>query len=167
MVRLIHFYHKEEPYYEFTNFARYPVQLKGKTWPTSEHYYQAQKHAGTPLEEQIRQAARPREAFHLGRSQPSRPDWEEVKDAVMCEVVLAKFTQHPYLRKLLLSTGDALLVEHTENDPYWGDGGDGSGQNMLGQVLMRVREQLRRAGTPTESTGAVQKAGQPPRVGGL
>jgi predicted NAD-dependent protein-ADP-ribosyltransferase YbiA (DUF1768 family) len=31
----------------------------------------------------------------------------------------------------------------TENDSYWGDGGDGSGRNMLGQVLMRVREELR------------------------
>ena len=35
------------------------------------------------------------------------------------------------------------IVEHTENDGYWGDGGDGSGKNMLGQILMRVREELR------------------------
>jgi ribA/ribD-fused uncharacterized protein len=61
----------------------------------------------------------------------------------MHEVVLAKFTQHPSLRELLLSTGDALLVEHTAHDSYWGDGGNGSGKNLLGQILMRVREQLR------------------------
>lgn len=142
VLQVIHFYHKGEPYYEFTNFARYPVEMKGKTWPTSEHYYQAQKHAGTPLEEKIRQTERPREAFDLGRSQVGRHDWDKVKDAVMREVVLAKFTQHPDLRVLLLSTGNALLVEHTENDRYWGDGGDGSGKNMLGKVLMSVREQL-------------------------
>jgi hypothetical protein len=53
-----------------------------------------------------------------------------------------KFTQHPHLRALLLSTGDALLVEHTENDSCWGDGGDGSGKNRLGQILMRVRDEL-------------------------
>lgn len=40
-------------------------------------------------------------------------------------------------------TGDAKLVEHTENDDYWGDGGDGSGRNMLGQLLMKVRRKLR------------------------
>jgi hypothetical protein len=45
--------------------------------------------------------------------------------------------------EILLGTGDAEIVEHTENDDYWGDGGDGSGTNKLGQILMRVREQLR------------------------
>ena len=47
------------------------------------------------------------------------------------------------IRSILLGTGDATLVEHTENDAYWGDGGDGSGKNMLGKILMRVRERLR------------------------
>jgi hypothetical protein len=61
----------------------------------------------------------------------------------MQTAVLAKFTQNAGLKELLLSTGDAKLVEHTENDSYWGDGGDGKGRNMLGQVLMYVREQLR------------------------
>lgn len=48
------------------------------------------------------------------------------------------------LTRLLLATGDAKLVEHTEQDDYWGDGGDGSGKNMLGRILMEVREELRR-----------------------
>ncbi|QDU94018.1 NADAR domain-containing protein [Lignipirellula cremea] len=61
----------------------------------------------------------------------------------MREAVLAKFTQHEDLRELLLSTGDAKIVEHTENDDYWGDGGDGRGKNMLGRVLMDVRQSLR------------------------
>ena len=143
MSQVIHFYRNGEPFYEFTNFARYPIGLKGKTWPTSEHYYQSQKHAGSSLEERIRLADSPREAFDLGRSQPNRSDWGTIRDAVMREAVLAKFTQHSSLQELLLSTGDALLVEHTENDRYWGDGGDGSGSNMLGQILMSVRSQLR------------------------
>lgn len=60
----------------------------------------------------------------------------------MREALIAKFEQHETLRTLLLSTGDAKLVEHTENDSYWGDGGDGSGRNMLGQLLMEVRQKL-------------------------
>ena len=56
----------------------------------------------------------------------------------------AKFSQHDELRAMLLGTGDAVLIEHTTKDNYWGDGGDGSGKNRLGQILMSVREELRR-----------------------
>jgi len=58
--------------------------------------------------------------------------------------VRARFSQHEDLKRLLLDTGDAKLVEHTTNDDYWGDGGDGSGKNMLGRLLMEVREELRK-----------------------
>jgi ribA/ribD-fused uncharacterized protein len=64
----------------------------------------------------------------------------------MREAVRAKFTQHPELLALLLATGDAHLVEHTANDSYWGDGGDGSGNNMLGRILMQLRDGLRQGG---------------------
>ena len=113
---------------------------------TSEHYVQAQKVPGTEHEEEIRNASGPGEAARMGRqrSRPLRPDWEQVKDDIMREVVLAKFTQHDDLRRALLDTGDAELIEHTANDAYWADGGDGSGKNMLGKILMEVREQLRR-----------------------
>ena len=86
-------------------------------------------------------------AARLGRSRKVklRRDWESVKLGVMLDAVAAKFTQHDDLRALLLSTGDAKLVEHTENDDYWGDG---SGQNRLGRLLMQVRDQLR--STPSE-----------------
>lgn len=147
MPRTIEFYHKGEPYFEFTNFALYPITMDGKSWPTTEHYFQAQKHAGSAFEEEVRQADGPRQAFNLGRSRPARPDWLMVRDAVMHRAVEAKFIQHSDLRRLLLSTEDAELIEHTVNDAYWGDGGDGRGQNMLGRILMKVREELRRAET--------------------
>ena len=84
-------------------------------------------------------------AVRMGRSRKRllRKDWEAVKDSIMCEAVLAKFTQHADLWETLLATGGAKIVEHTENDNYRGDGGDGSGKNRLGQILMRVREELR------------------------
>ena len=61
----------------------------------------------------------------------------------MRKAVAAEFEQHEDLRALLLSTEEAKLVEHTENDDYWGDGGDGRGKNMLGRILMEVRAGLR------------------------
>ena len=141
----IKFYSTKDAYGEFSNFAAYPIKLKGKVWPTSEHYFQAQKFPGTPQEEKIRKEASPMKAANMGRSRKVklRPDWETVKDNIMYDAVFAKFTQHEELKKLLLSTGDAKLIEHTTNDSYWGDGGDGSGRNMLGQILMKVREKLK------------------------
>jgi ribA/ribD-fused uncharacterized protein len=142
----IKFYATGDPYGEFSNFAAYPIQLHGKTWPTSEHYFQAMKFVGQPDEEEIRSIASPMIAARMGRDRkrPLRRDWEAVKDDIMRAAVLAKFTQHSALRELLLSTGDAPIIEHTTNDRYWGDSGDGSGRNMLGTILMEVRAKLRR-----------------------
>ncbi len=144
MPGIINFYHLEDEYGCFSNFARYPIKLKGKTWPTSEHYFQAQKFAGTDHEEAIRLAETPMIAAQMGRdrTKPLRSDWEAIKDEVMREAVMAKFRQHPELREILLGTGQRLLIEHTGNDSYWGDGGDGRGKNRLGRILMEVREKL-------------------------
>jgi N-glycosidase YbiA len=142
----IRFYSTREEYGCFSNFAAASFVLKGRRWPTSEHYFQAQKFAGTPREEEIRLARSPTIAARMGRSRRHRlrPDWEKVKDVVMREAVLAKFRQNADLRAILLGTGNTLLIEHTERDSYWGDGGDGSGRNRLGEILMSVREELRR-----------------------
>jgi len=144
----IRFSSTRDEYGCFSNFAAAPVRLPGKVWPTTEHYFQAQKFAGTPRAEEIRRAKSPAIAARMGRSRkhPLRPDWEAVKDAVLRAAVLAKFTQHDDLRALLLGTADAVLVEHTANDSYWGDGGDGRGLNRLGQILRSVRDELRQAG---------------------
>lgn len=144
---VIQFYSTSGEHGCFSNFAAFPIEIQGKIWPTSEHYFQAQKFVSTDPQhaEEIRQTKSPMIAARLGRSRkhPLRPDWDAVKDQLMQEAVLAKFTQHTNLRAILLATGSALLVEHTANDSYWADGGDGSGKNMLGIILMRVREQLR------------------------
>lgn len=144
---VIYFYSTSGEYGCFSNFSRHCVFLKGKSWPTSEHYFQAQKFAGTEHEEAVRQAERPKEAANMGRDRkrPLRPDWERVKDQVMHDVVRAKFSQHDDLKAILLGTGVAKLVEHTAKDSYWADGGDGSGKNRLGEILMQVREELRGA----------------------
>jgi ribA/ribD-fused uncharacterized protein len=141
----INFYFAKEAYGEFSNFALFPIEIDGKTWPTTEHYFQAQKFDHEFYREQIRNSDSPREAARLGRSHklPINRNWEKIKDELMYKAVYAKFTQHQELKELLLSTGEARLVEHTRNDHYWGDGGDGSGKNMLGKILMRVREELK------------------------
>jgi ribA/ribD-fused uncharacterized protein len=142
---VINFYSTTDEYGCFSNFSKHPVFLKGKRWPTSEHYFQAQKFAGEPDEEEVRLAKTAMIAARMGRDRkrPLRRDWESVKESVMLEALRAKFTQHEELKAVLLGTGDALLVEHTANYNYWGDGGDGSGKNRLGHLLMQVREELK------------------------
>ena len=144
MADVIHFYSVGDEYGEFSNFAAFPIQLDGKRWPTSEHYFQAQKFEDPKEREQVRKAKTPSVAARLGRDRKKklRRDWESAKVNVMRKAVEAKFRQHEDLRALLLGTGDAKLVEHTENDDYWGDGGDGSGKNMLGIILMDLRAKL-------------------------
>lgn len=145
MADLINFYGTSDESGCFSNFAAYPLRIDGQIWPTSEHYFQAQKFLDNEHQNAIRSEKSPMIAARMGRDRkrPLRKDWESVKVAVMRKAVLEKFRQHDDHRAILIATKDAKLVEHTTNDAFWGDGGDGSGKNMLGRILMEVREILR------------------------
>lgn len=145
---IINFYRTQDAYGCFSNFSPHGVLIDLKWWPTTEHYFQAQKFAGTPREEEVRLAKSPRIAADMGRDRafPLRSDWEQVKNDVMLAALREKFGPCSHLAAILLETGNATLVEHTKNDSYWGDGGDGSGKNMLGKLLMQVRDELRKNG---------------------
>ena len=141
----ITFYTANEPYGCFSNFSRHGFELDDLWWPTSEHYFQAQKFVGTKHMELVRLAPSPKAAARMGRdrSRPPRADWEQVKDDVMRRAVLRKFERHAVLRAVLLGTGDEEIVENSPIDPYWGCGADGLGLNMLGKILMETRTILR------------------------
>ena len=142
----IRFYRTSEtPYGCFSNFSAHPLMLDGVRWPTSEHYFQAQKFADTLYVEDIRKEASPAIAARMGRSRthPIRADWEQVKDDAMRRAVYAKFAQHANIRAVLFSTGDEEIIEDAPNDYYWGCGASGTGKNMLGIILMETRAALR------------------------
>ncbi|MFB6890837.1 NADAR family protein [Kitasatospora sp. NPDC056327] len=142
----------EVPFGCFSNFSDHGFELDGVRWPTSEHYFQAQKFKGTRHAELVRRARTPLRAAELGRdaSRPLRRDWERVRDDVMRRAVAAKFAAHADIRAVLLSTGDEDIVEDTTTDHYWGRGTTGRGRNMLGRILVSTRGRLRTgpAGTP-------------------
>ncbi|GAA1250679.1 N-glycosidase YbiA [Kitasatospora nipponensis] len=142
----IFFYGADDvPYGCFSNFSAHGLELDGLWWPTSEHYFQAQKFAGSRHAEAIRRAGTPLRAAELGRDpgKPLRRDWERVKDDVMRRAVTAKFRTHPDIRAVLLATGDQEIVEDTGSDHYWGRGRTGTGRNVLGRILVRTRGRLR------------------------
>ncbi len=152
----IYFYSQHEaPYGCFSNFSAHGFALEGAYWPTSEHYFQAQKFVGTPHMEAVRLARTPKQAAEIGRDRhrPLRPDWEAVKDDVMRRAVRCKFETHADIRAVLLGTGEEELVEATSGDYYWGCGTNGTGRNMLGQILVEVRAALRAESPDQESAG--------------
>lgn len=140
----IKFYKINEEYGCFSNFAHYGFELEGKYWMTSEHYFQAKKFEGTEYEELIRLLDNPMKAAEMGRNRnlPLRKDWEDVKDDVMRKAVFEKFSQNKETREVLFDTGIEEIIENTANDYYWGCGTKGNGKNMLGKILMEIREIL-------------------------
>ena len=138
----IKFYKKDEEYGFFSNFYKAPFEAGGRIYATNEHYFQSKKFAGKAYENDVASAKTPFDAFELGRSRrnPLREDWEQVKDEIMYEGLRFKFSQNKDLKDKLLETGNRKIIEHTTKDKYWGDGGNGEGQNRLGILLMKLRD---------------------------
>lgn len=141
---VIYFYSTTGEFGFMSNFAHYPIVIDGVKWATTEHYFQAMKFVGTRHEAEVRAAPTPKEAANRGRdrARPLRADWERVKDDVMRRALRAKFEQHEDICDRLLATGEATLIEKTSGDYYWGCGTKGTGRNMLGVLLMELREAL-------------------------
>ena len=107
-----------------------------------EHAYQSHKTLNEDSRELIRKAKDPAVAKKLGKGVEMRPDWDSVKEDLMRTFIRAKF-ESPFLADLLLKTEDAELVHvNTWNDRVWGVC-RGSGQNLLGKILMEVRQELK------------------------
>jgi len=158
--RILFFKRDRNAFGFLSNYHDAPITIDGEVWRSTEFFYQAQKSANSEYRDAIRLAtsadhakgigadpqrskkARKRSWFH-GRLDQWRTDWHEAKLAVMETAVRAKFGQNPELRAMLLATGDAVIIEDSSHDPFWGIGRDGKGENWMGRVLMKVRQELR------------------------
>lgn len=130
----------EGKYFFLSNFYSAPVAYEGLTYLNNEAAFQSAKILSG--REQFAKLD-PSAAKKLGRHVALRSDWEDVKCNVMYEIVLAKFTQNPKLKDKLLETGDQHLEEgNTWGDKVWGTV-NGVGENNLGKILMKVREEIR------------------------
>lgn len=146
----IRFYRaSEKPYGAFSNLYRREVEFEGETFVTSEHAYQAGKARKPEVKKWLMAAPSPSllaMAAHGLYYWDVAPGWSTTKFDRMKNVLRAKFTQHDDLRELLLSTGEARLVESAtvdnEVNRTWGEV-NGVGRNMLGKLLMEIRDELR------------------------
>jgi len=132
-----------------SNFYPSIIRIPNSAWqyPTVEHYFQAAKCPRHSNEhEAIMLANTPKDAKMLGRRLKIRKDWDDIKIGIMLAGLNYKFQTHASLRRKLLDTGDAILVEgNTWNDRFWGASiieDEFIGLNMLGVLLMHVRQKL-------------------------
>lgn len=144
----IFFYDKHKPFYEFTNFSPNKVQYEGKVYPTSEHLFQSFKFTGSHrhLAEKIRLCGdNPSTAFNEAQrlKQYVRHDWFNKNIEKMEKAIRCKFEQDDRLKVLLLTTGNAYIVEDSPTDYFWGIGATRTGRNELGEALVRLREEFR------------------------
>lgn len=125
-----------------SNFWSVAIAFEGHTYRTVEHAFQAAKTLDEEERTRIRNEANAAGAKHRGKHVDLRADWEEIKVDVMRELLRQKFGTDP-LRSRLLRTGKAVLIEgNWWGDRFWGVC-EGKGQNMLGQLLMEIRNELR------------------------
>ena len=132
-----------------SNFWPAPIEIWGKSFPTTEHAYQTSKTVDELEKNYILwkngKPTTPGLAKRRGNEIVNkRPDWVAVRDAIMLELQMAKFTQHPDLLALLKATGTTQLIEgNTWCDNHWGTCTcpkcGNKGRNALGLLLMHVR----------------------------
>ena len=131
----------KDKYFFLSNFYSAPVKYEGLLYLNNEAAFQSAKVKDSERRKQFCNID-PSTAKRKGRNVPLRYDWEKIKDKVMEDCVRDKFTRNEDLKKKLIDTGKKELIEgNTWNDQYWGVC-RGRGKNMLGKILMKVREEL-------------------------
>ena len=124
-----------------SNFHPCPAYYDGELYPSAEHAYQAAKTMDLDKRLKVAACITPKTAKHMGSWLQLRPNWESIKVGIMREVIESKFWDMD-LAALLLATGDAVLIEENNwGDCYWGQV-NGDGLNVLGNLLMEIREDL-------------------------
>jgi ribA/ribD-fused uncharacterized protein len=137
----------EQDYYVLSNFSSFRVIYKNCDFDTAEHAYHYQRfNRGSDIRAQVFQARSAHEAFRLAQDnrQHQIPNWDAVKINIMSDILRAKVSQHEYVHRKLLATGERELVENSWRDPFWGWGPNRDGKNMLGQTWMKIRSEIRR-----------------------
>lgn len=145
MNEVIGFYPRE--FYPLDNFSSFKVEWNGYLYSSLEEAYQAASFMGSDEEivQKIKESYSAHDAQRIAyiNKDKRRVDWEEVKLAVMEELLRLKLEQNPYVKKKLLQTGDYLIVEDSPKDSFWGWGPNRNGENQLGKLWMKLRKELK------------------------
>lgn len=128
----------------FSTVSNHPFQLDDYVWKTPEHYYQCAKFKDLAYADKVANAATGQEAYEQGNRWFRRKvsDWKANRQVFMTRALYRKVKEYPEIAEALLETEQALLVETSLYDYYWGLGRDQRGQNYLGKIWMDIRQKL-------------------------
>lgn len=141
---VIGFYPRE--FYCLDNFSSFKVEWDGYLYASLEEAYQTAKFLKSAPEivEEIKKSHSAHEAQKIAFANKDkvRSDWQEVKLTIMEELLRKKLQQNPYVKQKLLQTKDYIIVEDSPKDNFWGWGKDRTGENHLGKLWMKLRDEL-------------------------
>ena len=142
----VDFYREEGELGYLANYSNYGFTVDGVYYPTAEHFYQASKFDNPEIIQKILSCKTAREAASVGRDRNNKriDHFKDIKLDKMYQAVYEKFQQNPDIRKKLIETGDEEIREMTDQESYWGVGPQLDGENHMGEILMRVREELKK-----------------------
>lgn len=127
------------------NFSANAVEINGIVYPTSEHAYQAAKCTDPAGKQEILAATSPllaKEVSNKKYKTAKDPNWDAKKLSTMESILRVKLNQHQEVRDALIKSGDEEIAEDSPVDTFWGRGADGSGENQLGKLWMKIRSEL-------------------------
>ena len=141
---VIGFYPRE--FYCLDNFSSFKVEWDGYLYASLEEAYQTAKFlkSAPEIAEEIKKSHSAHEAQKIAFANKDkvRSDWQEVNLTIMEEPLRKKLQQNPYAQQNLLQTKDYIIVEDSPKDNFWGWGKDRTGENHLGKLWMKLRDEL-------------------------
>ncbi len=135
----------ESPWQSLSPFSAHQIVVDGIMYPTLEHAYQALRLVPGPWREEVRISTSPLDAWRVGQIYKSKPeaiDSKVDKAELMERLMRLKLEQHDDIKDVLLASGNRGLHKVFGTDYYWGTGHDGSGQNVMGILWMKLRDEL-------------------------
>lgn len=135
----------ENEFHYLSPFSAHQIKIWGETFPTAEHAYQSVRIQPGPEREEMKNAPSPKDAWRLGQKYKKEKelrveDFDKYK--VMEEIFRAKLEQHDDIKRILKESGDKELQKVIVEDSYWGTGPDGNGENQMGKLWMKLREEI-------------------------
>lgn len=133
----------ENRWHYLSPFSAHEVELDGVVYKTAEHAYQALR-MKSEVQPKIKEATSPLEAWRRAQECKKFGELDETvdKDELMEKIFRAKLAQHPDIREILRESGDRELLKVYDTDYYWGTGADGSGENKMGKLWMKLRKEI-------------------------
>ena len=142
-----------------SNFEKCYIKYKGHLFATTEQAFMWEKAIFFNDHEsasKILKEENPAKAKKLGREVKNFDDskWSKVCYEIMYKINYEKYFQNTRLKNILLNTGDKMIIEANPRDTRWAiglsaeddrvlDESQWQGENLLGKVLMQIRDELK------------------------